>query len=940
MASICAVMISASQLSSGLSHMRHWPLALLLASALGLWPLAGHAADYLSAAASALQKGDLPTAQTELRNAVRADPQNAAARFLLARVQLQLGDPVAAEQQARAAEARGYDKLQTTPLIGQALLMQNRAHDLLKEFRPTGTDNELDAEILVDRGLAQLILGDAKSAAASWQQAEQLDPANEQAWLAAARLAAAQGDTAGALARINHVLSAINSKSVEARVMKAQFLAENHDIPGAIALLSQVVQDSPPAIAARLARANLLIATNKFQQAKADDDAVLALAPANAEALYFKAVLLHGAHQDQAASALLQRLTPLFAQMPRGFYLQAVVLQSLGQLAGAADAASKYTALVPDDPAGPKLLARIEMDRRRPDRAAAALNKLAASGHADVQAYDMLARADLAADQAAQALVALRTAAGLAPKDPALKVQLGGLLLQTGHPDAAVRVLEAALSLAPKQPQIAEALFVAAEHSGDPAKPAAELATIRSDLGEGPVVENLQGLLRQSQFDLSGAQATFEAILQKHPDFLPAKINLARVLAMQGDSAGSAKLLLGILDKDPLAEPALTMLTQSFVAAGETDRAIGLLERAHKAAPDNLGLTNSLGRLYIHANKANKALDLVAASARNGVTPPVLLGLEVAAQLTLKQTNDARATLQKMLDADPRNLAVRRRLAALQMQAGDSEGARDTIKAGMAALPDTYQLYLDDALIDLKANGLPAALATADALYAGNRAFTPLAALKGDLYMAANRPADAAKAYQAAAATKPSRLLIGRLAAALQQAGKPAAAADVLKDWYGKHPDDVIVASLLSTIAINQRRYAEAKVYLEAIRARRPHDAGTLNNLAWVDQQLGLPGAQQLARQAYMIGPSPETADTLGWILTEGGNPASGAVLLREASANSDDPRIRFHYAVALKDTGQKAAAVKLLQQVAAAQGSFDEKTQARHLLSELGGGS
>src|SRR5579875_464645 len=122
-------------------------------------PTAALGADYLASAKAALSKGDLHTAEVQLRNAVRSDPQNADARFLLAQVELQLADAVGAEQQAREAEARGYDKTKTTPLIGQAMLQQGRAADLLKEFQPSGNNPKLDAEIMVDRGAAQLIQG-------------------------------------------------------------------------------------------------------------------------------------------------------------------------------------------------------------------------------------------------------------------------------------------------------------------------------------------------------------------------------------------------------------------------------------------------------------------------------------------------------------------------------------------------------------------------------------------------------------------------------------------------------------------------------------------------------------------------------------------------------------------------------------------------------------
>ena len=89
-----------------------------------------------------------------------------------------------------------------------------------------------------------------------------------------------------------------------------------------------------------------------------------------------------------------------------------------------------------------------------------------------------------------------------------------------------------------------------------------------------------------------------------------------------------------------------------------------------------------------------------------------------------------------------------------------------------------------------------------------------------------------------------------------------------------------------------------------------------LNNLAWVYQQQGHNAkAQGLARQAYVLSPSPQTADTLGWILTTSGNAQSGVTLLRQASGNgASDPRIQYHYAVALKDIGNKEEAKKQLK--------------------------
>ena len=84
---------------------------------------------------------------------------------------------------------------------------------------------------------------------------------------------------------------------------------------------------------------------------------------------------------------------------------------------------------------------------------------------------------------------------------------------------------------------------------------------------------------------------------------------------------------------------------------------------------------------------------------------------------------------------------MRRRLVGLLVDAGDFDNARNVIKAGIAANPRNYQLLLDYVLIDLKATGVDAALATAEQPACRRTATSPHArALKGDIYLAANRP--------------------------------------------------------------------------------------------------------------------------------------------------------------------------------------------------------
>lgn len=913
-------------------------LRLLLLAGLAAWPASGHARDHLAAARDALQAGDLRTAEIELRNAVRNDPQNAETRFDLARVELQLGDPVSAERDARAAALRGFEPRKTLPLLGEALLAQNRAENLLKELQPTGQDKGTDAEVMVLRGEAELRLRKPDDAAASFKEAEKLDPSAIPAWTEDARLAIGRGDIPGALDRVERALAA-QPRAMEALVLKAALLHQKGDGQAALALLDQVIAEQPPALPARVERANELLSDGKLEPARADLDAVLAVMPNNSEALFLRAVLLHETHDDTGAEALLQKLDPVFAAYPRAYLLRAEVQERTGELQQAEEAAAKYIARVPDDPSGYKLLARLYLEDHRPDLALTPLKQAVQAGKGDAAVHAMLGHAYAATGQPAEAAEAFARADELAPGNLEVETALAAARIAGGQPEKALEGLETALAKAPANPVVQEAAFSAALATGDLTKAEGVLAQAKQRAGDTAVTQNLTAVLQLARLDAAGAQATLEAVIKAHPDFTPAQLNLVRALAMQGRSEQASAVLNAMLARAPAAEPALSLLVEERLRTGHTADAVALMERAHAAQPSDAGLTARLGALELQTGAPQKALALAQEAQDGAPSPdPRLLLLAANAQLALKQTDAARETLSTLVGLQPRAVDVRRQLAAVLVERGDYEAARTVVREGMRATPRAYQLSLDYALIDLKASGLDRALATAEALRQQDLGDPALTALRGDVLMAAGKPDEAAKAY-AGNGGPSSSLLALRLAGAYQRAGKHDAARATLADWLGKHPKDLPVTAALSEIDLADNRLDAAQTELEAVLAQRPLDPVTLNNLAWVYQLRDNPQARPIAERAYLLGPTPQSADTLGWILARGGDPARALALLRQAAV-SGDPGIAYHLAVVLNDLGQKDDATKLLKQVAQSPGDFTEKTQARELLSRLNKGT
>lgn len=913
---------------------------IVLGACLAGFPMAAHA-DYLSTAKASLKQGDLKTARIDLRNAVRNDPQNAEAHYWLGRVALELGDPVASQREATAARERGFDPRQTVPLLSQALLAQNKFNELLDQLHPEGNDPSLDAAVLVSRGYAQIGLKRPDEAQTSFTEAEHLSPDAAEPLLAEARLALTRADLNGAEQKIERAIAA-QPRSAEGLLAEAQLLRLKNDPAGAIAVLNKLLIDQPGVIQGRLDRANLELAVGNNDAAKGDIDAVLKGMPGNIQAIYLLAVMETQSHNYPAANADLEHISSYLGRIQRAYYLQAVVKEQLGQLEQADEAARKYLSRAPEDLAAYKVLGRIQFAKHQPEQVIETLAKVAESGKADAEAYDFLGRAYAATGQAQDAVQSFQKAEAIAPNDVGVQTRLATVRIGMGDPDTAMGDLEHTLELAPRLAAVGEALFFAALATGDMNKASDALAKIRAAQGQTEVVGNLEGLFKLAQIDFPGAQATFVDLVQKYPDFVAAKINLARVEIMLGDRPAAERILTDVLATQPTSEPALTMMVSSYVQANKLPEAAALLERAHRADPTLTRVTVSLGNIYIRSGMAQKALDLAAAETGAVATSTEILSLRAAACLALGQKQEARETYDAILLQNPKVVEARRQLVALLIAAGDFESARNVITAGIKANPRDYQLYHDYVLVDLKSSGMDAALATADRLQAQDRDFPGNSALKGDVYLAANRTTEAVAAFIEANDAAPSTLLITRLGIALLRAGRADEARARLQTWLVQHEDDLVATEQLAEINIAASRWDDAARYLEVLLKQKPHDPVALNNLAWVYQQLGKDTpARTLARQAYVLSPSPQTADTLGWILTTSGDPKNGATLLRQATGDAaTDPRILYHFAVALNECGDKESAKKALERVVANHAQFREKDLAQKLLDDLSKGT
>jgi Flp pilus assembly protein TadD len=209
--------------------------------------------------------------------------------------------------------------------------------------------------------------------------------------------------------------------------------------------------------------------------------------------------------------------------------------------------------------------------------------------------------------------------------------------------------------------------------------------------------------------------------------------------------------------------------------------------------------------------------------------------------------------------------------------------------------------------------------------------------LEGDLRMLERKFDDAALAYEAALKRAPNGALAAKSYEARRRAGVPNAARP-LEQWLSDNPNDAAARAILASEYQQQGQLKQAAAEYEQVLRTRPDDAVSLNNLAWVYHELQDPRAIPTAERAHEL--RPETgaiADTLGWLLVQGGQVERGLKLLREAARQAPNvPEIRYHLAVALVKSGEREAARRTLTELVNSGQDFKEIAMAKQLLNEL----
>jgi len=137
---------------------------------------AGYAADVPDPTQKTETAADRLRQETELRNALKADPNNAEAHLQLGRVYLDKGNWTAAAAEARAARSNGTRNDEADALLAWALYLQGKYDVLFRQVEPGQREAKAESVVRMSLGLAHLSEFEFDNAAPLLRDAVRLDP--------------------------------------------------------------------------------------------------------------------------------------------------------------------------------------------------------------------------------------------------------------------------------------------------------------------------------------------------------------------------------------------------------------------------------------------------------------------------------------------------------------------------------------------------------------------------------------------------------------------------------------------------------------------------------------------------------------------------------------------------------------------------------------------
>jgi len=896
---------------------------------------------FIASAQSYLAKSEYQAAIIELKNALNKSPDNAQARFLLAKALLDSGSASAAETEVRKAMELKYPAEEIIPVLAWSLVSQGAYKKAISEVAGSTLQSpQARADVGAAIGTALIALGQAKEARPVITAAIAAQPTNVRARIAEVRMAATDNDAQGALKLVEAVLAAEPAAPnyIEALALKADLeimLSRRED---AIKSLKKLVAAAPNFLPARYTLVANLIQVKEIDRAAEETDALKKMAPGNYRTLYSEALVAFARGKFDDALAAVQKSLQVDPGYLPARYLSGIINFQRGLYPAAEDELRMVVAKAPQDDGARRVLATAYLRRGQAAKAMETIEPALRRAPTNRELLRLAGDASLALNEPRKAAEYHERANALGGNDVSGRVRLAQVRLASGDTTQGLRELETLISADPKQTEPALALISAHLNRRELGKALAAAKAFVSSRPGSALAHNTLGVVHLANRDTKSGRAEFEKALSLDANFDAATYNLAMLDISENDFKSARKRYEQVLAKDPKSAQVLLGLAKILMLSNTPQPEIeAAIRRAVVADPGAIVARLTLIRFYLSNQNVKAAL----AAAREADTAipnsPQILDALGAVEQAAGETNQAIATFRRLATLLPNDPAPLARAAEVQARAGDYAGAIGSLRAALAIAPDNSGVWVALAGLYVQAGQADAGIAEARKLQKEHPGSGVGSALEGELLARQGKMPEAATAFRTSLARQQAAVPAIRLHVVLLAMAKPDEAAALVQKWEKDHPKDVVVRIYLGQQGLAKKDYKGAAAHFRAALAKEPDNIISLNNLAWAMSEVGEAGALEHAERAYRLAPnSAEVANTYGWILVKRGDTARGIEMLRKSVALAPaDGSKRVLLARGLIKAGDKAAAKTELEAVVNA-GSPTSKLEAEQMLKDL----
>ncbi len=587
---------------------------------------------------AAFNKGDIGTARVETLNALQADPNDRSARILQARVQLVLGDGIAAESELARAARTGVPATEINHLLAHARLLQGDPAGALRQAAGAGSAHRAYAARI--SGRAHMLAGDGDSALLAFNEALALKPNDADLWTDIGRFRRGNGDVARALEAIDRALAS-NPRHVEALVQRGELTRSQYGLAASLPWFDRALEVDANNVTALLERAITYGDMGRMRDMLADARLVLVHKSDHPTAHYLLAVLAARGGDFELARLLYNRTRGAFDSSPAGILLSGAIDYGTGNAEQAVRRLSDLVASQPGNRKARRLLAAsywragdargtiatLEPIVERPDSDSyshalmgQALRRL---GDRNGAAYHLAlaARPSPPARSTVDPLSdrefdRLRQAAAAQPGDGPLQVRLVSALLARGFTGEAIersRRLQREHGGVPEvHLLVGDALGLTGDFAG-----AAEQYRRAANLAftEPTALRLIEALQRSGQVD--SADGVLRLFLQQNPGNIPAQFLLAGRSMQAGDFdiaiAFYERLRRRLGDNDSTI---LNNLAWAYAQIGDYDSAVPLARRAWALNRNNPVTADTLGWILFRSGNRAEGLVLLQQASR------------------------------------------------------------------------------------------------------------------------------------------------------------------------------------------------------------------------------------------------------------------------------------------------------------------------------------